>query len=152
MKPAILFIALFVALFTIQAAHYLPLPGGSDNHNTLKGDWQVDTGSFLPLSIAPRCQPVVGGTLFRFTDTELLVLTDTLGPPCGSYRYAIAGQTISFIRQDMVWLCTYRVANDSLTLRSTHFFTPYYANPQAENNKPAASREEITVLLIKQNQ
>jgi hypothetical protein len=111
----------------------------------LAGEWIIDTQSVAPVSIAQRCKPIQKGSVFKFTENTLEIYTDPTASPCGIYRFKIKNNTISFIREDMLWLCTFELDAETLTLKSNSFFV----SEETPAPGPSGMRQEILISLSK---
>ena len=121
----------------------------SVERSTLVGKWVVVEQTTTPLAIIPLCKPIRKGTTFTFTPTACEVSVDASGTPCYSYAYTASNHRISFKEADMLWLCTYELTPNSLTLISTTFFTPYRPEDAGASTRPFAANQTVTVTLTR---
>lgn len=119
-----------------------PAPG-------LTGEWVVTKQNISPLLIGPLCKPIKQGTTFKFTEKTLEIYLSASTTPCSVYEFKVANNTISFIKSDMIWLCTYELASNSLKLISNSFFTYEVSATSTEVNKEANYPKEIKVVMNK---
>ncbi len=151
MKKLFIALSLLIAFLSIRAQNTaLPMVESKDL-TLLKGDWAVVSQTISPLGIAPRCKPIQKGTIFQFTEKELKVFIDTSGKPCDVYAFKIGANTMSIIKEDMIWLCTYELDIDLLKIKSNNFFTPHASDMSLPVNKQPVSTQGIEVTLIKQH-
>ena len=108
---------------------------------SLVGEWTVVEQSATPVSIATLCQAIRPGSTITFGPATLAVYAAT-GKPCAVLSYKANGQFLSFSREDMVWLATYELTAERLTIRSPNLFTP-------ATTTPAGPGSEIQVTLTR---
>ncbi|WP_210487998.1 hypothetical protein [Rufibacter aurantiacus] len=109
---------------------------------SLMGTWVVIEQANTPLSILPLCKFIKQGAIFKFSQDTLEVYVSGSGNPCDVFPFRVSGNTISFFKNDMVWVCTYQLSSDSLKLISNNFITP--DNPK---EKSSDALSEIAVVL-----
>jgi hypothetical protein len=115
---------------------------------SVRGDWVLTEQTVSPLMMIPNCKPIQKGTLFRFTDTTLEVYAGLSSKACDEFAYKITENSITFIKADMLWLCTYTMDANLLNITSTHFFTPYETD-SSQKHKASPASNEIKVTLKK---
>lgn len=116
---------------------------------SLTGEWTVASQTVSPLIITRTCKPILKGTNFTFTENALEVYTDSSKKPCNIYRFKITDNAISFIQNDMIWLCTYQLNLNRLKIRSNNFFIPDTQNSPVTLNNQSVARQEVEITLIK---
>jgi hypothetical protein len=142
---------LFFALLSFGCSNYRGVRTGSSTFPLLTGEWVVSEQTVSPLSIIPLCKPIFRGTTFKFTRNNLAIYINALQNPCDTFRYKIAGNTISFIKEDMIWLCSHELNKNILKLKSNNFFTSVESDKPLQVNKQLTTAQEIVVTLIKKN-
>ncbi len=126
------------------------IPGATSNENSpLIGNWVIVEQTTTPLAIIPLCKPIRKGTTVKFTQTAFEVYVDTAGTPCNAYAYKTSNNQITFIKGDMLWLCTYELSPNSLTLISTNFFIPDDSEKLGVENKMPNDNQPVTITLKK---
>lgn len=121
----------------------------SDTVPSLTGEWIITTQTFSPLILPPHCKPIQEGVSFKFTQNTLEVYLKSSVKSCDVYPFKITDNTISFIKKDMIWLCTYELSANNLKLKSDNFFTPDVSGQSLPVNKQPPPTNEIVVILIK---
>jgi hypothetical protein len=142
---------LFFALLSFGCSNYRGVRSGSTTLPSLTGEWVVSEQTVSPLSIIPLCKPILRGTTFKFTQNNLVVYINASQKPCDTFHYKIAGNTISFIKEDMIWLGSYELNKNILKLKSNNFFTSVELDKPVQVNKQLTTAQEIVVTLIKKN-
>lgn len=152
MKGYIRIVRIFILLFgliPLGCFNHKGLPAESATEPLVAGDWVVAEQTISPLSIRPLCKPIQKGTAFRFTESTLEIYTGASPNPCGVYNFKITGNTISFIKEDMIWLCNYELSPDQLKLISDNFFAPVESEKSAPADRQSAIARRVVVLLKK---
>ena len=116
---------------------------------SLNGKWTVTSQSKTSLAIVPSCKPIQPGAIFQFTDNTLEVYLPNSKTPCDVFGLRTSPTAISLIRHDMVWLCNYGLTANTLTLKSTVFFTADQTDTIPSPNNQAAASQEVVVILTK---
>ena len=117
---------------------------------SVTGKWVITEQNVARLSIIPRCASIGKGTVFNFRSDSVEISPDASSAPCDAFRFKVKGNTISFIKGDMIWLCTYACNADRLEITSLNFFSPAVADTSASLNQ-APITNEIKVTLTKIN-
>jgi hypothetical protein len=143
--------AIFFGVLSIGCSNARNLTTGSDSVSVLTGDWVVISQTVSPLVIIPFCKPIQKETTFKFTQDKLEVYLGSSDKPCDAYRFKITANTISFIKEDMIWLCTYELNSNILKLKSDNFFTPDESNKSVTVNSQPTTRQAVVVTLSKKN-
>ncbi|TDH26762.1 hypothetical protein EXU57_08065 [Segetibacter sp. 3557_3] len=129
-------------LLLIGCSNYKNLTLRNINVPSLSGEWRVAAQLVLPLTIKPKCKPIEKGTTFKFIQDRFEVYLDTAWIPCDVFHFKSTKNTISFIKEDMVWLCFYELTGSILKLKSTDFFI-------VNNPDTSATMQEVVVTLMK---
>ena len=114
---------------------------------SLIGEWVIVAQTATPLVIIPLCKAIRTGTTVKFTPTTFTVYVDASGTPCNSYAYKTSNNHITFIKADMLYLCTYVLTNNSLTVNSTHFFIPDEAVKSGVGNKSGGILQPVSITF-----
>lgn len=111
----------------------------------LTGAWVVSEPLLSPLSIMPRCKYIQIGTIFIFSQDTLKIYTDSSSNPCDVFRFMIATNTITFIKEDMHFLGSYELNAGTLKIKAKYFLT--YAKPDTSQsgNAPVAPVPELVL-------
>lgn len=144
-----LFILLWVWCFS-GCTHFRMQPTAADNQILLAGTWEVIHITNSPVAIHPRCDSLRPGAAFKFSRSKLEVFPQVSGSPCDVFIFKLAGTTLTLIKGDMQFLCTYELSPGTLILKSKNFFTP---TVPAKARLPNASYMQATevVLTLKKN-
>ncbi|WP_345070242.1 hypothetical protein [Hymenobacter fastidiosus] len=114
------------------------IPGAASVESSpLIGEWVIVEQTTTPLMIIPLCRPIQKGTTVKFTQTTFEVYLNASGNTCDTYAYKASNNHLTFIKADMLFLCTYELMPNSLKLTSTNFFIP------AESENPGIKKEII---------
>lgn len=128
------------------------VPAGSQTAQTdillLTGEWIITSQTASPLVMNLICKPILKGTTFTFKENTLKVYTDLSKKPCNIYSFKIMENTISFIKEDMIWFCTYKLKGEKLELKSYNFFVQDTPNDLVPLTKQP-SEQQVVVTLIK---
>lgn len=123
-------------------------PGaGSVQRSPLLGKWTIVEQTTTPLMIIPLCRSIRTGMTVQFTQTTFEVYVDASGRPCNTYGYKTTNNHISFIKGDMLWLCTYELTPSVLKLISTNFFLPDDSEKPGLGTKPSAINQVVVITL-----
>ena len=123
-------------------------PGaGSVQRSPLLGKWTIVEQTTTPLMIIPLCKAIRTGMTVQFTQTTFEVYVDTSGRPCNTYGYKTSNNYISFIKGDMLWLCTYELTPSVLKLVSTNFFLPDDSEKPGLSTTPSAINQAVVITL-----
>ncbi len=142
---------IFFGLVSFECYHSGSQTTVSADVALLAGEWVVDSQTVSPVAIGQRCKPVQKGTTFKFVKNVLELYIDAAGKACDVYHYKIYHNTISFIKEDMIWLCTYELNQNQLKLKSNNFFTLDESNKSVPLNKQPATTQNVVVTLFKKN-
>lgn len=128
---------------------YMNPAAGDTTVHSLAGRWTVTSGSKSGLSITPACKSIGAGTVFKFTKETLEVYPADTPTPCDVFGVRSSPNSVSLIKDDMVWLCNYSITGNTLTLTSNSFFTinQNETKPSPANETPTSA--EVVVTLIK---
>ncbi len=153
MKPYFIILGSLVILFallSLKCSNSKSVTTGSAPVS-LTGEWVVVAQTSSPLVIAPLCKLIRHGTTFKFTQNTLELYIDASGKPCNVYLFKITANTISFIKEDMIWLCRYELKPNNLKIISNNFFTSDESHKSIPLNNQPATMPEIVVTLTKRN-
>ena len=114
---------------------------------SLLGEWMIVEQTTTPLVIIPLCKSIQIGTTVKFTPATFAIYVDASGTPCNSYAYKTSSNHITFIKADMLYLCTYDLTANSLKLISTHFFIPDESVKHGVENKPGGIKQPVIITL-----
>ena len=123
---------------------------GSVESSLLIGTWVIVEQTTTPLVIIPLCKPIRKGTAVKFTQTAFEVYLDASGIPCNTYAYKTSNNHISFIKADMLWLCTYELTPKTLKLISTNFFIADESENSGLEIKKSVINQEVIITLKRQ--
>lgn len=121
----------------------------TDDQSILKGEWIVSEQTMPRLAIIPRCKPIHKGSIFKFTQDKLEVYTDASGKPCDVFLYKITDKTINFIKEDMVYFCTYELDQPNLKIKSNTFFILDETYMSASEINQSTKPHDYVVTFIK---
>jgi hypothetical protein len=142
---ALKWIIFFWGVVIITACYPTVTNNVGDKTSPMAGEWIIEKQSVSPVSIAQRCKLIQKGSVFKFTENTLEIYADPTASPCGIYRFMIKNNTISFIREDMLWLCMFEIDAETLTLKSNSFFV----SEETPAPGPSGMRQEIVISLSK---
>lgn len=117
------------------------------NRSPLIGTWVIVEQSTTPLMIIPSCKPIRTGTTVQFTQTTFEVYIGTSRTPCNAYAYKTSNTHVSFIKGDMLSLCSYELTPNTLKLASTNFFIPDESENLGVENKTAPVNQPVIITL-----
>ena len=137
----------FAGLLAITCCSSGSTPSQRIDAATLTGKWVVTAQTVPRLTIAPACKLVQRGTTFVFTADSLSIYLNDRSSPCDVYAYRSARGSISFIKEDMIWLCSYELKANNLQLKSNRFFTSEIPGEQAKSVDSATSMQTLVLNL-----
>lgn len=140
-----LLVVLFVGLISSSCSSAQK----SSSNSALIGEWVVTAHSASQLMIIPRCKSITSGTVFRFTTDSLTVYPNASTTPCDLFSYKRSVNTMSIIKADMIFLCSYEVKGNRLTVRSSSFFTTDESIIRRHKDNQSSTNPEILVTLTK---
>ena len=143
-------IGFFGILFLSCGNSSIP-PTGNNTVSLLTGRWVVVGQTISPIMIIPNCKPIQNGSTFHFKEDSLEVYVDASKKPCDVFTFKISGNTISLIKTDMIWLCTYELNQDSFKLSSDHFFTHYESDKSIPANSQPPTTQRVVLTFKKKN-
>jgi len=139
----------FTLLLIACSTNYRSVNTVSTSLPSLTGKWLVSNKTISAFAIIPRCTVVKPGATFNFTSDKLEIYLEKSPLPCDIFSFKVTNNTLSFIKEDMIYLCTYELDGKVLKIQSKSFFTLPISNNLTLPNQSLSTNDGFIVTLTK---